>query len=107
MNKMMKMHSGIIGISNNANARQKFFMLTPALSHLSNKFKSQFEMQAERITEHHELEPSAVKRAHSTINKIKAAILSHGNPFTTEGDKLYNMITHAYIRHRCTTDLEC
>ena len=43
------------------------------------------------------LGPSAVKRAHRAVDKIKAAILSHGNPFTAEGNKLYNIITHAYI----------
>ncbi|KAI4814914.1 hypothetical protein KUCAC02_005090 [Chaenocephalus aceratus] len=64
---------------------------------LHAEFKSPFDMEADRSTEHHELGPSAVKRAHGTIDKIKAAILSHGNPFTTEGDKLYNVITLAYI----------
>ncbi|KAJ4946949.1 hypothetical protein JOQ06_008992, partial [Pogonophryne albipinna] len=64
---------------------------------LHAEFKNQFDMEADRTTEHHELGPSAVKRAHGTIDKIKAAILSHGNPFTTEGDKLYNVITLAYI----------
>ncbi|KAK1879681.1 Acetyl-coenzyme A carboxylase carboxyl transferase subunit beta, partial [Dissostichus eleginoides] len=97
LNKLMKIRSGIIGISNNANARQRFVIVTPELSRLSKEFKSQFDMEADRTTEHHELGPSAVKRAHATIDKIKAAILSHGNPFTTEGDKLYNVITLAYI----------
>ncbi len=97
LNKLMKISSGIIGISNNANARQRFFMVAPELSRLSKEFKSQFDMEADRITEHHELGPSAVKRAHDTIDKIKAAILSHGNPFTTEGDNLHNVITQAYI----------
>ena len=26
-------------------------------------------------------------------------MLSHGNPVTAEGEKLYNMITHAYVPH--------
>ncbi|CAK6975647.1 hypothetical protein KUCAC02_002633%2C partial [Scomber scombrus] len=72
-------------------------MVKPELSRLAKEFKSQFDMEADRITEHHELGPSAVKREHDTIDKIKAAILSHGNPFTTEGDKLHNVITQAYI----------
>ncbi|KAJ8344747.1 hypothetical protein SKAU_G00289400 [Synaphobranchus kaupii] len=42
LNKQMKVHSGLIGISNNANARQRFFMATPELSCLSREFKSQF-----------------------------------------------------------------
>ena len=38
-----------------------------------------------------------VKKQHGVIDKIKAAILKHGNPFAVEGDKLHNVITHAYI----------
>ncbi|KAK1888370.1 Placenta growth factor [Dissostichus eleginoides] len=34
LNKLMKICSGIIGISNNANARQRLFMVTPELSRL-------------------------------------------------------------------------
>ena len=43
------------------------------------------------------LGPSAVKKEHDVIDKIKAEILKHGNPFVAEGDKLHNVITHAYI----------
>jgi len=32
-----------------------------------------------------------------TINRIKEAIESHGNPFAVEGNAIYNLITHAYI----------
>jgi len=82
INKMMKIHSGLIGISTNANARQRFFMATPELSCLSKNFKSQLNMDTDRSAEHHALGPSAVKRAHRAVDKIKAAIPSHGNPFT-------------------------
>ena len=33
----------------------------------------------------------------STVNKIKAAIIDHGNPFAVEVDRLHNMITDAYV----------
>ncbi|KAJ8364290.1 hypothetical protein SKAU_G00131210 [Synaphobranchus kaupii] len=96
--KQMKVHSGLIGISNNANARQRFFMATPELSCLSREFKSQFGIgTAGKNTEHPGLGSSDIRRDHEAIDKIKAAILSHGNPVTAEGDKLYNMITHAYV----------
>ena len=34
---------------------------------------------------------------HDDVNKIKAAILDHGNPFDAEGDQLYNFMTHAHV----------
>ena len=92
----MKVHSGLIGISSNANARKRFFMAAPELACLSSEFKSQFVVEAGNVTEHPDLRPSAVKRGHGAIDKIKAAILSHGNPFAPEGDQLHNLITHAY-----------
>ena len=49
------------------------------------------------LTEHHDLSPSEVSREHSAVYKIKAAIIDHGNPFPVEGDRLHNMITHAYV----------
>ena len=97
LNKLMKTSSGIIGISNNANARQRFFLVTPELSRLSKVFKSQFDIEVNTVSEHHELRQSTVKKAHVTVDKIKAAILSHGNTFTTEGKMLHNIITNVYI----------
>ena len=62
-------------------------------------FKSQFGVGAGKVPEHHDLGPSTIKREHDAINKIKAAILSHGNPFSTKSDQLDNLTTHAYIEN--------
>ena len=95
---LMKIHSLLIGISNNANARQLFFMFTPELSRIAKEFKSQFDLELDKTREHHDLGRIAVKKEHDVIDKIKAALLKHGNPFAVEGDKLHNVITHAYSR---------
>ena len=97
LNRMMKVHSGLIGISNNANARQRFFLATAEMSQLSTEFKGQFGVNAHKVKKNHPVQPSAVKKEHNAVNKIKAAILSHGNPFDAEGDHLYNFMTHAYV----------
>lgn len=97
LNKLMKVHAGLIGISSNANARQRFFMATHELSCMSKEFKDQFSVKETETAEHHDLSPSVIKREHSTVSKIKAAIMRHGNPFAIEGHTLYNLITHAYI----------
>ena len=94
LNKLMKIHSGLVGILNNANARQRFFLVTPELSRVAKEFKSQFDLEPDKTREHPDLGPSAVKKEHDVINKIKAAILKYGNPLlAAEGDKLHNMIT--------------
>ena len=68
LNKLMKVLAGRVGISNNANARQRFFMAAPELSCLSKDFKSKFDVGAGKVTEHHDLGPSTFKRGHDAIN---------------------------------------
>jgi len=65
--------------------------------HLSTEFKAQFGVTAHKPQEHHEVQPSSVKKQHEAVNKIKAVILNHGNPFDADGDQLYNFMTHAYV----------
>lgn len=97
LNRLMKVHAGLTGISNNTNARQRFFLATPELSCLAKDFKSQFYSAGSQAAVHHDLSPGKVKREHVTITRIKEAIESHGNPFAVEGSVIYNLITHAYI----------
>ena len=82
----MKVHSGLIGISNNTNARQRFFLAAPEMSRLSEDFKKQFGVTASKTKSHPDVQPAAVRKAHEAVDKIKAAILSHGNPFAAEGN---------------------
>ena len=97
LNRMMKVHSGLVGISNNANARQRFFLASPELSRLSTEFKGQFGIQAHKPEGHHDVQPTVVRQEHEAVDKIKTEILRHGNPFAVEGNQLYNFITRAYV----------
>ena len=97
LNKFMKVHCDLIGIFNNANARQCFFLALPELSCMANEFKVPFSTSESKVMEHHGLSKSAINCNHCTITKIKAAIMHHGNPFSVEGPILYNLTTHAYI----------
>lgn len=98
VNLLMKVHNGLTGISNDANARQRFFLTAPELSCMAGSFKAQFGLKSDEVREHHDLAPNVIKREHATISKIKAAIMSHGNPFAVENDHtIYNLITHAYV----------
>jgi len=41
----MKVHSGLVGISNNPNARQSLFLVTPELARITKEYKSQYVME--------------------------------------------------------------
>ena len=58
---LTRVQSGLIGISNNANARQRFFMATPELSCLSRGFKDQFVRTTNINTEHPGLTESRIR----------------------------------------------
>ena len=81
------------------NARQRFFLASPEISCLSAEFKGQLGLQVNKLEEHHDVQPTVVRQEHEVVDKIKAAILSHGNPFAIEGNQQYNFITHAYVPH--------
>ena len=51
LNKLIKIHSGLVGISNNANARQRFLLVTPELSRIAKQFKSQFDLEPDQTRE--------------------------------------------------------
>ena len=97
LNRMIKVHSGLVGISNNANARQWFFLASPEMSRLSSEFKGQLGLQVNKPEGHHDVQPSVIQQEYQAVEKIKAAILSHGNLFAVEGHQLYNFITNAYV----------
>ena len=98
LNRMMKVRSGLVGISSNPTARQWFFLASPEMACLSTDFKGQFGLRANKPKELHDVQPSVIRQEH--VDKIKAAILSHGNPFTVEGNQLYNFITNAYVQEQ-------
>ncbi|KAK7086505.1 hypothetical protein SK128_012263 [Halocaridina rubra] len=79
------------------NARQKFFLASPELSVLAKQFKDQFYITGDQRKEHQDLPQNMIKREHGTITKLKDAIMSHSIPFAVEGDRIYNVIMHAYV----------
>ena len=48
LNRMMKVRSGLVGISNNANAGKWFFLASPEMSFISTEFKGQFGLHVNR-----------------------------------------------------------
>ena len=53
--------------------------------------KGSLGLMADKPEEHHDVQPSVIRQEHQAVDKIKAAILSHGNPFAVEGNQLYNL----------------
>ena len=67
VNRMMKIHSGLIGISNNANVKQRFFLATPEISRLSTESKRQYSVTVHKAQEYHKVKPRVVKKEHDDV----------------------------------------
>ncbi len=72
----MKVHNGLIGISNDANARQRFFLTAPELSCLASDFKTQFGLKSDEVREHHDLAPSTINRYNWQNQGLKNSSMS-------------------------------
>ena len=72
LNKIRKIHAGIIGISNNPNERKCFFLASADLSNLAKDFEDQFLKPSSKSTcLHHELTPGKIKRENTAVTKLK------------------------------------
>ncbi len=76
LNLLMKVHNGLIGISNDANARQRFFLTAPELSCLASDFKTQFGLKSDEVREHHDLAPSTINRYNWQNQGLKNSSMS-------------------------------
>jgi len=72
----MKVHTGLVRISNNSNARQHFFLASTEMSRLSTEAVWASGEQVRRASD---VQPSIIRQERQAVDKIKAAILSHGN----------------------------
>ena len=81
-------------------------MASPKIARFLSEFSEQFQdVTNKEVKIHHELTPSRIKREHTALDKIKSAILSHCNPFTVEGNRLSNLVTHAYVPDECVRQI--
>ena len=64
------------------------WLLQKCLTYLPTEFNGQFGLQVSKPERHHDVQLSAIQQEHQAVEKIKVAILSHGNPFTVEGNQL-------------------
>ena len=78
-------------------ARQRFFLAAPEMGRLSAEFKDQYGIHASQNQGHPDVNASSIQKEFEAVEKIKATVLAHGNPFASEDDKLFNFITQAYI----------
>ena len=99
-NKKLKVSGGIVGITLEEQALQRFFLAAPVLSAYSKKFESKFMESRKTFSKHHDLQGNKPKRVKCNIQSLCRVITEHGDPFTSQDERLFNILTHALVEEK-------
>ena len=106
INHSMKVSGGLVGITLNPNARNKFFLITPELARLAEKAKNMAGLSRQKTTgEHHNLTTAVLVHEEKNIEQLTTTIKRFSNPFTEESDDLFNLVTKVVIADKVKKDL--
>ena len=97
-NKVLKIDGGLVGIANNANARERYCVTAPIISRMVTELSEHMSNTSSTQGAHHQLIPSELKKQTERVEKIKSTIKSHQNPFVmTEEPSLCNIVTNKVV----------
>ena len=98
VNKVLKVEGGIIGISNNTNARLKFFLTAPLLADLANEMETQMLTVKKERTKHHEAGKAFAKRQKKMVCKLYNRMSSLSSVFQKKCEPtMYNMVSNILL----------
>lgn len=110
LNRSMKVSGGLVGISQNVNARTKFFLIAPELATLATQAKAMAGVFPDTPEHHHNLSPSKLAREDKAVLQLTETIKSFTNPFSASDDEepnteLYNLVTKVVMLEKCKNDM--
>ena len=102
------MIGGIVGITHNEKALDKFFLVTPELSKLLQEFAAEYGSDNnDKITQHHELAGGKLSRMTKNAGKLTYVFREHGDPFMApeDEDAIYNLLTKEVMTEKVSKDI--
>ena len=105
INRIMKVTGGLVGITQNASARERFFLTAPELSRLAAEAHEMAGTPTAAKKRHHELSMAVWHRQEANVLKLKGAIVSSMNPMTHESEDLMNIITKVVMPTQVQEDV--
>ena len=95
VNNTLNVDGGITGIASNQNARDRYCFTAPIIARMVGELADYLCMSSNSgRSKHHQLIPSEVRKQADRVDKIKATIKRHRNPFAEESDmQLCNIVT--------------
>ena len=105
INHIMKVTGGLVGITQNASARERFFLTAPELGRLAEEAHQMAGSPTAIRKTHHELSTVVWTRQEENILKLKSVIRSSTNPMTYEEEDLVNIITKVIMPTQVQKDV--
>jgi len=98
INCIMKITGGLVGITQNASARERFFLTAPELSRLAEEAHVISASPTATCKEHHDLSLAVWARQEKNIAQLKSVLQSAINPMKYDGEDLSNIITKVVMQ---------
>ena len=88
----MNVSGGLIGITQNKIARNKFFLVSPEMAQLAAEAENMAGLSTNQSRRHHEDSPAILKSHKSNVQKLADMLSSYTNLFAEEKEMI-NLIT--------------
>ena len=95
-NRTLKVIGGILGITQNERALDKFFLIATGLSKTMHEFENEYGLDSEtNKIQHHEITGGKLARMMNNASSLTGVFVEHGDPFLRENeeDTVYNLLT--------------
>ena len=107
-NRELKVIGGIVGITQNEKALDKFFLIALVLSKSLDEFAEEYGFGGNHSRkQHHEVTGGKLSRMMSHASKLSVVFREHGDPFVEEevGDEVYNLLTIEVMNEKVSRDI--
>ena len=105
-NAKIKGVGGVIDISEYENALQHWLLSGPEVARLLEEFEAVGDVDASKVLEHYESDPSYQMRFLKDVKLVSSAIDERGNPFMDDSLNLYNLynkeLVGLWLSKHCT-----
>ena len=105
VNRSMKVSGGLIGITQNPNARARFFLVAPELARMSSDAEEMAGVACGPQEKHHEQTASVLQRTETNVQKLVDKIALFTNPFSEKTTDLINLVTKAIMPNEVKEDI--
>ena len=106
--RTLKVIGGIVGITQNEKALDKFFLIAPELSKLLHEFAAEYGSDNnDKRTQHHEIAGGKLSRMMKNARKLTDVFREHGDPFMApeDEDEIYSLLTKEVMTETVSQDI--